>query len=82
MAPAFYILGAIRNGNRTESSPIRSVIIRVIIKSEKRESDKSIVQTELDDTKSYVQLIINIILSENLTKDEKLVKHVSGERRL
>ena len=48
------------NGNRTEGSPIRSVIIRVITKSEDRaagvrfvyhEYDLSL-QTELDNTKS------------------------------
>ena len=47
----------ISNGNRTEWSPIRSVIIRVI-KSDDR------LQTELDDTKSYYQLIIKITISE------------------
>ena len=31
--------------------------------------------------KSFVQLIINITLCEDLRKDEKLVKHVSGEGR-
>ena len=31
-------------------------------------------QTELDDAKSYYQLIINITLSEDLRKDNRLVK--------
>ena len=45
------------NGNRTEWSPIRSVIIRVIC--------QSLVwsQTELDETKSLYQLIITITIS-------------------
>ena len=41
----------IYNGNRTEWSPIRSVITSI--------------QTELDDTKSFYQLIINVTISEN-----------------
>ena len=58
------------NGNRTEWSPIRSVIIRVITKSEDRAAGVRFLyheyqlQTELDDTKSYYQLIIKIALSE------------------
>ena len=31
-------------------------------------------QTELDDTRSYYQLIINIVLSEELRKDKKPLK--------
>ena len=31
-------------------------------------------QTELDDTRSYYQLIINIALSEELRKDKKPLK--------
>ena len=60
----------ISNGNRTEWSPIRSVTIRVITKSDDRaaESDlfitSMIIQTELDDTQSYYQLIIKITISE------------------
>ena len=46
----------ISNCNRTEWSPIRSVI-RVITKSDDRAA-------ELDDTKSYFQLIIKITISE------------------
>ena len=43
------------NGNRTEWSPIRSVIICL---------SRVRLQTELDDTKSYYQLIIKITISE------------------
>ena len=54
------------DGNRTEWSPIQSVIIRVINKIE-WPPDLSWVwlQTELDNTKSYYQLIITAIISEN-----------------
>ena len=56
---------ALSNGNRTEWSPIRSVIIGVIKKSD----DSAFVyherlQTELDCTKSYYQLIIKVTISE------------------
>ena len=51
------------NGNRTEWSPIRSIIIRVITKSDDRAAGVWL-QTELDDTKSYQQLIIKITISE------------------
>ena len=51
------------NGNRTEWSPIRSVIMRVITKSDDRAAGVWL-QTELDDTKSYHQLIIKITISE------------------
>ena len=47
------------NGNRTEWSPVRSVITRVMTKSDNRP-----IQTDLDDTKSYYQLIIEITISE------------------
>ena len=47
----------ISNGNRIEWSPIQSVIIRVITKSDDRAA-------ELDDTKSYFQLIIRITISD------------------
>ena len=47
------------NGNRTEWSLIRSVITRVITKSDNRP-----LQTELDDTRTYYQLIIEITISE------------------
>ena len=55
------------NGSRTEWSPIRSVIMRVITKSDDRAAGVRFVyheyhglQTELDDTKSYYQLIIKL----------------------
>ena len=60
----------ISNGNRTEWSPIRSVIIRVITKSDDRAAGVRFVyheydyRPELDDTKSYYQLIIKITISE------------------
>ena len=60
----------ISNGNRTEWSPIRSVIIRVINKIGRPRSGSLIclsrvwLQTELDDTTSYGQLIIKIAISE------------------
>ena len=60
----------ISNGNRTEWSPIRSVIIRVITKSDDRAARVRFVyheydyRPELDDTKSYYQLIIKITISE------------------
>ena len=61
---------SISNGNRTEWSPIRSVIIRVITKSDDRAAGVRFVyheydyRPELDDTKSYYQLIIKITISE------------------
>ena len=53
----------ISNGNRTEWSPIRSIIIRVITGSPICLS-RVWLQTELDNTKSYYQLIIKITISE------------------
>ena len=57
----------ISNGNRTEWSPIRSVIIPVITKSDDRAAGVRFVHheydyrlSELDDTKSFYQLIIKI----------------------
>ena len=50
----------ISNGNRTEWSPIRSVIIRVINKIRRPRSGSPILQTELDDTKFCYQLIITL----------------------
>ena len=61
----------INNGNRTEWSLIRPVIIRVINKIGWPRSGSPIrqsrvwLQTELDDTKSCYQLIITITISEN-----------------
>ena len=63
-------IDSISNGNRTEWSPIRSVIIRVITKSDDRAAGVRFVYHEydyrpiLDDTKSYYQLIIKITISE------------------
>ena len=59
----------ISNGNRTEWSPIRSVIIRVITKLDDREAGVQFVNHEYDyrptsdDTKSHYQLIISITIS-------------------
>ena len=61
----------INNGNRTEWSPIRSVIIWVINKIGRPRSGSLIcksqvwLQTELDDTKSCYQLIITVTISAN-----------------
>ena len=52
------------NGNRTEWSPIQSVIIWAITKSDPICLSQVWLQTELDDTKSYYQLIIKITISE------------------
>ena len=60
----------INNGNRTEWSPIRSVIIRVITKLDNREAGFQFVNHEYDyrptsdDTKSHYQLIISITISD------------------
>ena len=53
--------GSINTGKRTEWSPIRSVIIRVITKSDDREATS-------DDTKSTYQLIIKIKIFEKHKK--------------
>ena len=64
------VLVIVSNGNRTEWSPIRSGIIRVITKSDDRAAGVRFVyhefdyRPELDDTKSYYQLIIKITISE------------------
>ena len=57
-------LMVISNGNRTEWSPIRSVIIRVITKSDDRAAGVRFVYHEYHDTKSYYQLIIKVTISE------------------
>ena len=53
---------SISNGNRTEWSPIWSVIIRVINKigRPRRGSPICLIKTELDDTKFCYQLIITL----------------------
>ena len=53
------------NGNRTDWSPIRSAITRVITKSDNRP-----LQTELDDTKSYFQVIMEI--THQVMKERKI----------
>ena len=53
----------IYKGNRTEWSPVRSVIIQVI---NKIRFLVMIIQTELDDTKSCYQLIITVTISEKI----------------
>ena len=60
----------IYNGDRTEYSPIQSVIMQVINKIGWPQSGSPIcqsltwLQTELDNTKSCYQLIITITISE------------------
>ena len=60
----------INYGNRTEWSPIRSVIIRVITKLDDREAGVQYVIHEYDyrptsdDTKYHYQLIISITISD------------------
>ena len=71
-------IAIINNGNRTEWSPILSVIIRVINKIRRPRSGSPIcqsrvwLQTELDDTKSCNQLIITITISEKKILDKHL----------
>ena len=56
------------DGNRPEWSPFRSVIIRVINKIGRQRNESPIFlitsRIELDDTKSFYQLIIKITISE------------------
>ena len=58
------------NGNRTQWSPIRSVIIQVITKLDDRETGVQFVNNEYDyrptsdETKSHYQLIISITISD------------------
>ena len=69
----FFSLEFINFGNRTEWSPVRSVILRVITKSSDCKTGVRFVnheydiQTELDDTRSCYQSI------ETVTKSEKKV---------
>ena len=59
----------ISNGNKSEWSPVRSVIVRVITKSDDHAAGvrffltRAWLQTELDYTKSYYQFIIKITIS-------------------
>jgi len=63
-------IGLISNGNRTEWSTIRSVIISDVKIVRQRSAGSPIclirilLQAELDDTKSYYQLIIKITISK------------------
>ena len=65
------IITIINNGNRTEWSPIRSVIVQVITKLDDREVGVRLVNHEydyrptLDNTKSHYQLIISITISDH-----------------
>ena len=76
--PPLSPIAIINNGNRTEWSPILSVIIRVINKIRRPRSGSPIcqsrvwLQTELDDTKSCNQLIITITISEKKILDKHL----------
>ena len=70
-----------RNGNRTEWSPVQSVIIRVITKPDDRGAGGRFVyharvrlQTELDYTKSYYQLIIKVAISEKKKNSQVMKK--------
>lgn len=62
---------------------LRSVIIRVTDEIGRPRGGSPICESrvclrpELDDTKSYKQLFINVKLSEDLRKDEKLVKGIN-----
>ena len=66
-----FVMVMINNGNRTEYSPIRSVIIRVINKIGGSRSGSPIcqsrvwLQTELDEKKFSYQLITTVSISEN-----------------
>ena len=67
-----------RNGNRTEWSSIRSVIIRVITKSDDRAAGVRFVYHEyVDNTKSYYQLIIKITTSE-----ERKIANLCDKRKI
>ena len=73
------------NGNRTEWSPIQSVMIRVITKSDDCVAGVRFVYHEYDyrlnwtNTKSHYQLIIKITISEKKKKSEVMKK---GEIRI
>ena len=67
------IFPQICNGNRTEWSPIRSVIIRVITKSDDRAAGVRFVFTSMI-TKSYYQLIRKITISEKKKNSQVMKK--------
>ena len=70
----------IRNGNRAQWSPIQSVIIRVITKSDDRAAGVRFVYHEYDyrlnwtTRKSYYQLIIKITISEKMKNSQVMKK--------
>ena len=66
----------VNNGNRTEWSPIQPVIIQVINKVERPQRVWLLLQTELDDTKSFYQLIITVTIS--VKKRIHLGQNISG----
>ena len=66
----------ISNGNRTEWSPIRSVIIRVITKSDDRAAAVRFVNHEYD----YKQLLDEVFVISRIIKVE--VRVISRSRRL
>ena len=71
MNAEYTTIDMINEGNRTEWTPIWSVIIRVINKIGRQRSESPIcqsrvlLQTELDDTKFCYQLIITVSICEN-----------------
>ena len=72
----------VSNGNRTEWSPVRSIIIQMkttlddctagVVRFVYHEYDYR--QTELEDTKSYYQLIIKITISEKKKNSQVMKK--------
>ena len=74
------LIESINNGNRSEWSPIWSVIIRGINKIGRPQRGSLICwrQTELDNTKSCYQLIITVTISEKKKKTETFSISISG----
>ena len=66
----------VNNGNRTEWSPTQPVIIQVINKVERPQRVWLLLQTELEDTKSFYQLIITVTIS--VKKRIHLGQNISG----
>ena len=73
---AFHKCFSVCNGNRTEWSPIRSVIIRVITKSDDRTAGVRFVYHEYD----YKQLLDEVFVISRIIKVE--VRVISRSRRL
>ena len=69
----------ISNGNRTEWSPVRSVIIRVITKSDDRAAGVRFVYPIC---LSYYQLIIKITISEKKKNSQVMKIKGSCEQRM